>query len=154
MGLRKHLDWHGATCSSIKALEVPFQVKLTKMPLVNPGLIESQSQSKLSQNKTFFMFLHQTWATRWFSSSLTQSLTYKGTRNLNFDPIVRMGWDQYHCKEYQILFPTTIHGLKLELKWLRYPENCAKHVSTLPKAITFNLTIRFVISLVLWKLDI
>ena len=58
MGLWKHLDWRGATCSSIRALEVPFQVKLTKMPLVNLGLIESQSQSKSSQNKTFFMFLH------------------------------------------------------------------------------------------------
>ena len=154
MGLWKHLDWRGVTCSSIRALEVPFQVKLTKMPLVNPRLIESQNQSKSSQNKTFFIFLHQTWATRWFSSSLTQGLTHKGTRNLNFDPTIRMGWDQYHCKEYQILFPTTIHGLKLELKRLRYPENRAKHVSTLPEAITFNLTIRFAISLVLWKLDI
>ena len=41
MGLRKHLDWHGITCLGVRALEVPFQVKLTKMPLVNPRLTES-----------------------------------------------------------------------------------------------------------------
>ena len=49
----KHLDWHGATCSGIETLEVHFQVKLTKMPLVNPGLTESQSRSKSSQNNIF-----------------------------------------------------------------------------------------------------
>ena len=42
----------------------------------------------------------------------------------------------------------------MELKWLRYPEKHAKHVSTLPESITFDLTVRFPISLVLWKLDI
>ena len=50
---RKHLDWRGATRSGIRTLEVHFQVKLTKMPLVNPGLTESQSRSKLSQNNIF-----------------------------------------------------------------------------------------------------
>ena len=50
---RKHLDWCGATRSGIRTLEVHFQVKLTKMPLVNPGLTESQSRSKLSQNNIF-----------------------------------------------------------------------------------------------------
>ena len=50
---QKHLDWRGATRSGIRTLEVHFQVKLTKMPLVNPGLTESQSRSKLSQNNIF-----------------------------------------------------------------------------------------------------
>ena len=48
----------------------------------------------------------------------------------------------------------TIHGLKLKLKHLRCPENCAKHVSMLLEAITFDLTVGFSISLVFWKLDI
>ena len=47
----------------------------------------------------------------------------------------------------------TIHGSKSELKRLRYLKNHAKHVSMLPMAITFDPTIRFSISLVLWKLD-
>ena len=65
-----------------------------------------------------------------------------------------MGWDQRYCKNYQIPFPMTIHGSKLELKQLRYPENCAKRVKMLPKTITFYLIIRFPISSVFWKLDI
>ena len=52
-GLPKHLDWHGATRSGIEALEMPFQVKLTNMPVVNPELTESQSWSKSSQNNIF-----------------------------------------------------------------------------------------------------
>jgi len=48
----------------------------------------------------------------------------------------------------------TIHGLKLELKRLRYPENCAKCINSLPKAITFDPTINISFSLVFWKLDI
>ena len=79
MGLWKHLDWRGATCSSIRALEVPFQVKLTKMPLVNPRLIESQSQSKSSQNKKFLCFyiklellgdFRQVWPKVWLMRAL------------------------------------------------------------------------------------
>ena len=65
-----------------------------------------------------------------------------------------MSWDKYHCKDYQIPFPTTIHGSKSELKRLRYPENCTKHVSMLPEVITFDPTVLFWISLVFWKLDI
>ena len=48
IGPRKHLDW-------IEALEVPFQVKLTKMPLVNFRLTEIQSRSKSSQNNIFYI---------------------------------------------------------------------------------------------------
>ena len=50
-------------------------------------------------------------------------------------------------------FPKSIRGSKLELKWLGYLENREKLVSTLPKAITFD-TVGFLVSLVLWKLDI
>ena len=48
----------------------------------------------------------------------------------------------------------TIHGSKSELRWLRYPENRTKRVSTHPEAITFYPTVRFSISLFFWKLDI
>ena len=48
----------------------------------------------------------------------------------------------------------TIHGSKLELQRLKYPENRERHISMLPEAITFYPTIGFLISLVLWKLDI
>ena len=115
---------------------------------------------KVSQNHpkmTFFMFLHQTWATRWFSSTLIKfdpRLTTKGTRNPNFDLTFWMGWDQFHCEDYEIPFLTTIHGSKSELKQLRYPENRATHVSTLPEAINFDSTVGISISLVFWKLDI
>ena len=51
-----HLDWHGLTHSSVKALKVPFQVKMTKMPLVNLGLTEGQNWSKPHQNNIFHVF--------------------------------------------------------------------------------------------------
>ena len=79
----------------------------------------------------FFMLLHQNRAIWRFLSTLTKfgpMLTPKGTRNPNFDPTIRTGWDQCHCKDYQIPFPRTIHGSKSELKWLRYPEN-HQHIS-------------------------
>ena len=53
MRLWKHLDCRGATRSGIGALEVPFRVKLTKMPLVNPKLTKSQSWSKSSYGGPF-----------------------------------------------------------------------------------------------------
>ena len=46
-----------------------------------------------------------------------------GPKNPNFNPAIRMGWNQCHCKDYQIIIPKTIHGLKLELERLRYHEN-------------------------------
>ena len=90
-------------------------------------------------------------------STLTKfdpTLTLGGIRNLNFDPTVKIGWNQCHCENYKISFPTTIHWSKLELQRLKYPENRERHISMLPKAITFYPTIGFLISLVLWKLDI
>ena len=137
-GLWKHLDWHGATHSGIGALEVPFLVKLTKMPLINLKLTEVKVGQNYPKTK-FIMFLHQTQATRWFLSSLTKfypRLTPVGTRNPNFDSTVRISWDQCHCKRYQISFPTTIHWSKSELKQLRYIENHEKYINTVPEAIT------------------
>ena len=75
-------------------------------------------------------------------------LTLEGTKNPNFDLIVRMAKDQFHYKDYQIPFPMTIHGPKSELKQLRYLENTEKCVSMLLEAITFDLTSEFSISLV------
>ena len=48
----------------------------------------------------------------------------------------------------------TTHESKLELKQLRYPENCAGCVSLIFKAITFYLTIGFSSYLAFQKLDI
>ena len=38
------------------------------------------------------------------------------SKNPNFDLAVRTGQNQCHCKDYQILIPTTIHESKLELE--------------------------------------
>ena len=48
---------------------------------------------------------------------------FGGPRNPNFDPAVRMGRNQCHCEDYQVLIPTTIHGSKSELERSRYHEN-------------------------------
>ena len=92
------------------------------------------------------MLLHQTQATRSFLSTLTKfdmTLTLEGTRNPNFNSTIKTSWDQRHCKNYQIPFPITIHGSKLELKQLRYLENHAKRINIFPKAITFYLTVGY-----------
>ena len=120
-------------------------------------------KSKTCQNHpktTFFLFLHQTLATLWFSSTwscLTKfdpRLTLRGIENPNFDPTVRLGWDQCYYKFYWILFPITIHGSKSELKRLRYLENREKCISSLPDPITCDPTVRFPSSLVFQKLHI
>ena len=69
-------------------------------------------------------------------SSLTWDWLPRMIEKPNFDPTIRMGGNQCHCKGYWIPFPTTIHMSKLELKRLKYHENCAGHISSLPKAIT------------------
>ena len=43
-----------------------------------------------------------------------------GPRNPNFDPAIKMGWNQRHFEDYQILSPTTIHKSKLELERPRF----------------------------------
>ena len=50
-------------------------------------------------------------------------MTLNGPRNPNFDPVVKTGWNQCHCKDDQILSPATIHELKLELVRPKYHEN-------------------------------
>ena len=77
-----------------------------------------------------------------------------GPRNPNLYLVIKTGWDQCHCEDNQISIPMTIHGLKSELKRLRYSENCEMHISTLPKVITFDPTILILMYLVFWKLDI
>ena len=147
MGPQKHLNWHNATYSSIEALELPFLVKLTKMPLVDPGLTKSQICVKITPKQHFSFFYIKPELLGDFRR-LWPRLTPYGTRNLNFDTTVRMGWNQCHYENYQIPFPTTIHGSKLEFKQLRYPENRKKHVNTLSDTITFDQTIWFSFSLV------
>ena len=103
-----------------QSTQITFQIKMTKMPLVNTGLTKSQNLSK-PHTKTiffFFIFLHQTWGYLRFLSILTKfdlRLTLNSNRKPNFDPTVRMGWSQCHCKEYWISFLMTTHGSKLEL---------------------------------------
>ena len=135
-----------------------FQSNRPKCPWLTLGRLKVKvSQNHPKKKKTFFMFLHQTRATWPFSSTLTKfnpRLTLKGTRNPNFDLTIRTGWDQRHCEDQQIRFPTTIHWLKLELKRIRYLENRENCFSTLLKAINADPTIGFSISLVFRKLKI
>ena len=56
IGLQKDLDWHSATHLGIGALKVPFQVKLTKMPLVIPKQIFRVSTSNPSLLVIFVNF--------------------------------------------------------------------------------------------------
>jgi len=103
------------------------------------------------------MVLYQTEAPRRFLATLTKfdlESILGGSKNLDFDPATEMGWNKCHCEYYSIPVPTIIHGSKSELKWLRYWENREKRISRLPKVITFDLTVGFLISLALWKLEI
>ena len=56
MGPWEHLKWRGITRSYTRALKVSFSVKMTKTPLVNPGLAEGQTRLKPSKNNTFHSF--------------------------------------------------------------------------------------------------
>ena len=53
---REHLERRGATRLGTRAPKVSFSAKMTEMPLVNPGLTESQIKSKSLQNSTFQSF--------------------------------------------------------------------------------------------------
>ena len=75
---------------------------------------------------TFFIVSHQTEASWRILTTLTKfnlKSILGGPKNPNFVPAVRTDQDQHHCKDYQILIPTTIYGSKLELEWPRYHEN-------------------------------
>ena len=112
IGLQKCLDWRGATHSSIKALEVPFQVKLTK----------SQSWVKIIPKQHFSCFyvkpeLVSDFCQLW--PSLTQCWLLGAPKTLI---LIRLS-EQIETNAIAkiIKFPfQTIHGLKLELKQLRY----------------------------------
>ena len=141
MGLRKCLDCHDTTRLGIGTLKVHFLVKFTKMSLVNPRLTESQMRSKSTQNIIFHAFTTNSSHLKILSilTKFDPTLIPKGTRNPNFDSTDETCWDQFHYKYYLIPFPTTFHGSKSELKWLRYPENRAKRISKFLEAITFDL---------------
>ena len=53
---RAHPEWRGATRLDTGAPKVPFSAKMTKLPLVNPKLIEIQTKLKSPQNSTFHSF--------------------------------------------------------------------------------------------------
>ena len=122
---------------------------MIKMPLVNLELTKNHTE------RTFSMFSHQIWGYQKFELTLTKFdlwLTLDDNQNPNFDPTVKTGWNWCHCKEYWINFPTIAHGLKSNLKQLRYLKSYAKHVSLLLEAITFDPTVQFLKCRVLWKL--
>ena len=72
------------------------------------------------------MVFHQTRVSWRFLATLTKfdlRLTLGGPKNPNFDPAARIGWNQHHYEDYQILILMTIHGSKSKLNRLRYHEN-------------------------------
>ena len=74
----------------------------------------------------FFIFLNQTWAFRRFLTTLTKfdlKSIPSGPKNPNFDSAFKMGWNQFHYEDYQILIPMNVHGSKSELEWSRCHEN-------------------------------
>ena len=85
-------------------------------------MIEGQTRSKLSRNNIF----HSVTSNPSFSETFDNfgsKLILGGPKNPNFDPAIKTGWNQRHCKDYQILAPTTIHGSESELERQRYQEN-------------------------------
>ena len=95
------------------------------MPLVNLGLTEGQIRSKSIQNNTFHSFSSNSSFSEILATLTKFDLKLISCRpkNPNFDLIVRTGWNQCHCEDYEILIPMTIHGSKSELERPRYHEN-------------------------------
>ena len=95
------------------------------MPLVNLGLTEGQTRSKSTQNNTFYSFSSSSSFLEIFSNfdQVWPEVDFGWVQKPNFDLVVGTGWNQCHYEDYQILIPTTIHGLKLELEWSGYREN-------------------------------
>ena len=126
MGPWEHLQWRGATCSGIGAPEMPFSNQNDQNTFSQPWVWPNVKRGQNPHKTTFFMVLHQTRASRRFLTTLTKfdpKSILSGPKNPNFDPTIRTGWNQCYCKDYQILIPTIVHGLKLELEWPRYHEN-------------------------------
>ena len=85
---KSRLTWH--IPFEHQALKVPFQVKMTKMPLVNPRLTKSQSWSKSSQDNIFHVSTSNLSHSEIFVK-FDPRLTSKGAKNPNFDPTARTG---------------------------------------------------------------
>ena len=150
MGLWKYLDCMVQLIQASKRSKCHFRSTWPKCPWSTLGWPKIKVGQKHLKT-IFFMFLHLTRATQWFSSIANKfdpRLTPKGPKNPNFDPTVGTGWDQHHCEDYWIHFPSTIHGSKSKLKRLRYPAIRAKHVSLFLEAITFDSTVRISFCLV------
>ena len=77
------------------------------MPLVNLGLTKIQTRSESCQNDIFHAFTSNLSYSKIFVK-FDPMLTLGGTKNPNFDPTIRTGWDQCHCEDYLIPFPTNI----------------------------------------------
>ena len=90
MGPQKHIDYCGTIHSGIEALKVPFQVKLTKIPLVNPRLTKSQIGSKSSKNNIFHTSISNPSYSVIFIN-FDPRLTFEGTKNPNYDLTTRTG---------------------------------------------------------------
>ena len=132
MGPQKNLYWRGTTHSGISTLKVPFFSQIDQNVPGQPWVDWKSKSIEIipkQHNSCFYIKPKLLGDFR----QLWPSLTPKGTRNLNFDSTIRMGWDYCHCKDYQIPFPMTIHGSKSKLEWLRYLENYENALARFPK---------------------
>ena len=99
-----------------------FQLEWPKCPWSTLGWTKGQTRSKLSQNNIFRNFTSNPSSTENFYKFDPKSIS-GGPKNPNFDLAVKTGLNQCHCKDYQILIQTTIHGSKSKLERPRYHEN-------------------------------
>ena len=140
----------------VRALEHPkclFLLKWPKYPLLALGLTEGQTWSGLSQKNIFHSFTSNPRFSKIFNklwpswTKFDPKSISSGSKNSNLDPASKMDRNQYRCKDYRILIPTTIHGSKSKLEWSRYLENCENCVCKLLRAITFDPTVGFLSSI-------
>ena len=94
---------HGAMETSILTCHNPFRHQSTWNTISSqidqnapsqPWVDQKVKVVSKSSQKNIFMFLHQAWVTRWFSSTLTKfnpRLTLKDTWNPNFNLTLRTG---------------------------------------------------------------
>ena len=95
-----------------------FQPKWPKYPLSTLGW--PKVKILIKQHFSWFYIKLELLGDFW---PLWSSLTPNRLENPNFDLVIRTGWNQCHCEDYQILSLKTIHGLKSKLEWPRYHEN-------------------------------
>ena len=108
-----------------KHLKCLFQPKWPKCPWLALGLTKDQTRYKLPQKNFFRSFTPNPS----FSEILSKfdQIWPKvdlgllgGPKNPNFVLVARTGWNKFHCKDHQILIPTTVRRSKSELEWPRY----------------------------------